>query len=114
GVDRLTTRAENTNLVSILEDLDTDALTLATGRVERHHVGNMDRRLTLDDAARLIGLRIRLGVALDEVGVGNDHAVALHAQHFALLTLAFAGGHDDVVALLDSVHFSFPGSELQA
>jgi len=35
----------------------------------------MDRRLTLDDPARLVGLRIRLGVALDQVDVLHDDAI---------------------------------------
>jgi len=39
----------------------------------------VDRGLALDDAAGLTGLRVRLGVALDQVDVGDDDAIARHA-----------------------------------
>src|SRR3546814_5358567 len=89
---------------SDLEDLGTDAFALARGRIEVHHVGNMDRRLALDHAARLVGLRIRLGVALDDVDVRHDDLVAHDAHHVALLALVLAGGDDHAVTLLDTVH----------
>ncbi|AAW76826.1 hypothetical protein XOO3572 [Xanthomonas oryzae pv. oryzae KACC 10331] len=63
----------------------------------------MDRRFTLDHAAGNACLRVRLGVALDEVGVGDDHAIAVHTHHFTLLTLVLAGVDDDLVAFLDTV-----------
>src|SRR5690606_41434536 len=68
----------------------------------------MDRRFALDHAARLVGLRIRLGVALDQVHVGHDDLVADDAHHVAALALVLAGGDDHVVALLDTVHFASP------
>src|SRR5690606_11039543 len=104
GVDGLTTRAENPYLGSILEDFNADPLTLARGRIERHHVGDVDRCFALHDAARLVGLGIRLGVALDQVDVLHHHPVADHAQHLALLALVLAGDHDDLVALANTVH----------
>src|SRR3546814_2106184 len=64
----------------------------------------MDRRLALDHAARLVGLRIRLGVALDDVDVRHDDLVAHDAHHVALLALVLAGGDDHAVTLLDTVH----------
>src|SRR3546814_13840241 len=73
------------------------------GRIEVHHVGNMDRRLALDHAARLVGLRIRLGVALDDVDVRHDDLVAHDAHHVALLALVLAGGDKHAVPLLDTV-----------
>src|SRR5690606_28216297 len=104
GVDRLTARAEHAQAAPILEDLGTDALALARGRVEMHHVGRVDRRLALDHPAGLVGLRVRLGVALDHVDVRPDDLVAEHAHHVALLALVLAGGDDHAVTLLDSVH----------
>src|SRR5690606_24196005 len=80
------------------------ALALAGGRVEEHHVRNMDRRLALDHAARLVGLRVGLGVALDQVDVGHDDLVAVDAHHVATLALVLAGGDDHVVALADTIH----------
>src|SRR5688572_25204145 len=98
--------AEHANLASILQHLESNALTLARGRVEQHHVGNVDRRLALDHAAGLAGLRVRLGVALDDVDVGHDDFVAGHADHVTLLALVLAGDDDNLVALADTVHLN--------
>src|SRR6476660_1532911 len=109
--DRLTARAEDAQSRSILEHLGCDALALAGGRVEQHHVGNMDRRFALDHAARLDDLRVRLGVALDDVDVRDDDLVAGHAHHFAALALFLYGYHDHLVALADTIHFTLLRSE---
>src|SRR3569623_713628 len=98
--------AEHADLAPIFERLGTHALTLAGGGVERLHIGDVDRGLALDDAAGLVGLRIRLGVALDDVHVGDEHAVAVHAQHVATLALVLAGDHEDLITLADTVHGS--------
>src|SRR3546814_11907583 len=63
-------------------------------------------RFALDHAARLVGLLIRLGVALYQVHVGHDDLVAGDAHHVATLALVLAGDDDHVVALLDTVHFA--------
>src|SRR3546814_3605018 len=59
---------------------------------------------SLEHAAWLCGLRVGLGVALDDVDVGHDDLVAMHAHHVAALALVLAGGDHHVVALLDSHH----------
>src|SRR5690606_20203239 len=101
--DRLATRAEHAQPPSILEHLGTDALALAGGRVEQHHVRHVDRRLALDHATGLAGLGVGLGVALEDVDVRHDDLVAEHAHHVAGLALVPAGDHDDLIALLDSI-----------
>src|SRR3546814_14493151 len=64
----------------------------------------MYRRLTFDDPAGLLRLRIRLGVTLDDAHVLDDQLLAQHAQHFTLLALVGAGGNDYLVALANTVH----------
>src|SRR5678815_2650783 len=103
--DGFTTRAEHAQAGSILEHLGCNALTLARGRVEQHHVRNMDRGFALDHAARLVCLGVGLGVALDDVDVGHDDLIAGHAHDVAALALVLAGGDDHFVTLLDTVHF---------
>ena len=49
-------------------------------------------------------LRIRLGVALDDVDVGDDHAIAVHTHHVTTLALVLAGDDDHLVAFLYTVH----------
>src|SRR6476620_6247670 len=105
AVDCFTTGADHTQFASILQDLETDALALARRRVEEHHVRNVDRRFALDHAAGLAGLRVRLGVALDDVDVGDDDLVAGHAHHVTTLALVLAGDDDHLVALAYTVHF---------
>src|SRR5690606_31818410 len=76
-----------------------------------HHVGCVDRRFALDHATGLVDLRVRLGVALDQVDVRDDHLVTEHAHNVALLALVLAGGDDHAVTLLDTVHVCFLRSE---
>src|SRR5688572_5343831 len=103
-VNRFAGRAEHAHLAPVLERLEADALALVRSRVEQHHVGNVDRSLALDDAARLVGLGVRLRVALDEVHVLHDDLVVEHAQDLALLTLVLAGDHDYLITLADTFH----------
>src|SRR5690606_40675730 len=79
---------------------------LAGGGIEQHHVGDVDRRLTLDDATGHASLGIRLGVTLDQVDVLHDDAVAGHTHNLTLLALVGAGDDDHLVALADTVHSS--------
>jgi hypothetical protein len=67
----------------------------------------MDRSFTLDHAAGNACLRVRLGVALDDIQAGDDHAVAVNANDFALLALVLAGIDDNLVALLDTVSHDY-------
>src|ERR1700732_1170574 len=92
-VDLLAGAAENAHLAAVGKRLETDALALARRTVEQCDVGEMDGRLALDDAAWLVGLRIRLRVALDQVDVLHENAIFRDARHFALLALVFAGDH---------------------
>ena len=67
------------------------------------HVRGVQRRLPLDHAALDLALRIRLGVALDEVHALDHHAVLLgqHLEHASLLAAVLARHHRDGVVLLD-------------
>src|SRR5487761_1296061 len=78
---------------------------LVRGGVEQLHIGEMDRSFTLDDTAGLGGLRVRLGVTLDQIHVGDEYAIVCNTQHIAALTLVFAGDHEDLITLTDTVHF---------
>src|SRR5690348_8274824 len=104
GVNHFAGSAEHADLAPVAERLAAHALTLAGSGVEQHDIGDMDGCLALDDAARLVELRIRLGVALDQVEVLHEHAIADHARDFAALALALARGHDHLIAFSDSVH----------
>src|SRR5690348_2112438 len=104
GVNHFAGSAEHADLAPVAERLAAHALTLAGGGVEQHDIGDMDGCLALDDAARLVELRVRLGVALDQVEVLHEHAIADHARDFAALALALARDHDHLVAFSDSVH----------
>src|SRR3546814_13647536 len=87
------------HLATIVELLEADAGGLPRLRVGQHDVREVQRRLALDDPARL-GLR-RPGVALDHVHAADQDAVLLRqdAQHPAGLALVAAGGHHHTVAL---------------
>src|SRR5215475_1566840 len=104
GVRLLAAAAEHAHLAAVVERLETDALALAGRAVDQHHVRLVDRRLALDDAARLVRLRVRLRMALDDVDVLHEHAVVRDAQHFALLALVFAGDHDDLITFAYTIH----------
>jgi hypothetical protein len=64
-------------------------------------VRDVNCRLTLHDAARLAGPRLRM--PLHHVDALNDDAIvcAHDTQHFAALALVFSGQDDDLVALFD-------------
>src|SRR3546814_10760153 len=90
------------HLATIVELLEADAGGLPRLRVGQHDVREVQRRLALDDPARL-GLR-RPGVALDHVHAADQDAVLLRqdAQHLAGLALVAACGHHHTVALPDA------------
>ena len=65
-----------------------DAGVLAATGADHHHIGNVDGSLFFHDAALDVFRRIRARVALDDVGVLDDHAVLArvdreHAAAFA-------------------------------
>src|SRR5205085_12457409 len=76
-----------------------DARAFAAGRVERHDVAQVDRRILLDPAALRIALR-RPHVLPDAVDPFDDYAVLAgqDAQHLAALALVGAGNDDHGVA----------------
>src|SRR5690242_20239588 len=97
-------RTEHAHLAPVAERLAAHAFALAGGEVVQHDVGNVDRCLALDDAARLLRLRVGLGVALDHVYVLHEHAIAGDTGDLAMLTLVPAGDHEHRVAFPDPVH----------
>src|SRR5438309_1181020 len=96
---------EDANLLAISQNLDTHAIGLAGGGVEKRDVGLLDRHRLVDDTARGALQRIRLHVLLGDVDAFDDEQ--LFADAFgdsAALALVATGGHDDLVALADLVH----------
>src|SRR5665213_1980427 len=89
------------HLAAVLENLEADAGRKLRPRIDMGDVGDVDRRLLLDDAAGLA--RALAGMALDQVDALHDGAIGLahHAQHLARLALVAAGDDDHLVALLD-------------
>src|SRR5690242_18898436 len=89
------------HLAAIIEEAIADPRRLLRFRIDMGDVRDVDRRLALDDAARLAGPRRR--VALHHIDALHDDAVlrTLHAQHLAALALVAAGQDDHLVALLD-------------
>src|SRR5690242_12376303 len=103
-------RTEHAHLAPVAERLAAHAFALAGGEVVQHDIGNVDRGLALDYAARLLCLRVRFGVALDHVDVLHEHAVAVDAGDLAVLALVLARDHEHRVAFADTIHDGFPYS----
>src|SRR5579864_5794346 len=82
------------HLAAVLEEFVADPRRLVRFRIEMGDIRDMDRRLLLDDAARLAGGGTRM--ALDHVHALDEHAVlvAQHAQHLAAPALVTAGDDD--------------------
>src|SRR6185437_3063914 len=97
-------RTEHANLAPVPERLAAHAFALAGGEVVQHDIGNVERGLAFHDAARLLCLRVRLGVALDHVDVLHEHALARDAGDLAVLALVLARDHEHRVAFSNSVH----------
>src|SRR5690242_14184843 len=89
------------HLAAVIEEAIANPRRLLRFRIDMRDVRDMDRRLALDDAARLA--RPRRRVALHHVDALHDDAVvgAHDAQHFAALALVPTAEDDDLVALLD-------------
>src|SRR5665213_1522291 len=87
-----------------LEELEADAVALAGGGIDQHHVRAVERHLLLDDAAGLALHGVGPLVLLHAVDT-LDHYLGLEdAQHRAALALVLAGGDDHQVALADLLH----------
>src|SRR5215468_7742731 len=85
----------------VVEDLEPDARRLAALGIGEADVGDVDRRLLVDDPTGIAGRRAR--VALHHVHALHEHArfLAQHPQHLAGLALVLAGPDDHLVALPD-------------
>src|SRR4030065_1561943 len=96
---------ENTNAATIFQGLDAGALALAGDCVKQHHVGNVNRRLFLHDAAGHVLGRVGAGMAFDHVYIFDQHAIVRqHAQYRAALALVFPGIDDHLIALANLFH----------
>src|SRR5690348_1903849 len=75
---------------------------IAALRIDQHHVGDVNRRLHLDDPALLLG-RARLAVLLHDVHALHDDATLLRvdADHFPALPLVVAAHDLHLVAAHD-------------
>src|SRR5690606_29774521 len=91
-VDDFAGRLGETHLAAVAQRLEPDPGRLAGLGVEMGHVGDVDRRLLLLDAAG--GALGRPVVALDHVDALHDHPVLRRQdlQDLALLALVAAGG----------------------
>src|SRR5918998_2165543 len=101
GIDQISRALGEPHLAPVIQNLESDPGRLAVLRVREGQIGQVDRRLLLDDAALLVhGLAL---VTLDEVDAAHEGAVFLrhHLEHFAGAALVAAGQDDDLVALLD-------------
>src|SRR5664279_5082728 len=96
---------EESDLASVLEHTEADAVGLLRDRIPDRDVGDVDRHFLGDDAARLVLHRVRLRVLLDLVDAVHDHVpVVDDLRHVTALALVPAGDDDDVVAFLDLAH----------
>src|SRR6185312_4337788 len=89
------------HLAAVIEEAIADAGRLLRFRIDMGDVRDVDRRLALDDAARLARPRRRM--ALHHVDTLHADAVlrAHDAQHLAALAFVPTGQDDHLVALLD-------------
>src|SRR5499427_9483562 len=99
-VDEFARPAGDPGLLAVGERTHTDPGGLVRLRIHQHHVRQVDRPLTLDDAA-LPELLSRALVLLDHVDVLHEDAALVpeHTQDLALLPALLARHHDDRVAL---------------
>src|ERR1700730_7686911 len=98
-VEELVATPADAYCASVLEPAMADARRLVAAAADRQHVGQVDRGLALDDAARALD-PARLGVALHHVDALDQHALAVgeHAEDLAgLAALAPRHDHDRVV-----------------
>src|SRR5471030_887884 len=87
------------------QELESDPVALAGGRVQQHHVGDMQRHLLVDDPALLVLHRVGTLVLLHAVqALDEDLAALVDAKHAAALALFPAGRDDHHVAFADLLH----------
>src|SRR6202012_4068004 len=95
-------------------NLNADASRLAVLGVDQHHVGDVNRPLALDHAARLLAGRGLGGalVALDDVEAldVDPLLLGLHPQHPAALAAVLAADHDDLVVSPDPCRHGYSTS----
>src|SRR4029450_6175545 len=89
------------HLAAVFQHAESDAAGTSGLRVHMCEIGNVDRRLLLDDAPPRLGARP--GVALDRVDALDDrpHLLRHDLENLAGLALAAAGQDDHLVALAD-------------
>src|SRR5690606_248457 len=105
GVHHFAVGLEDAHLAAVLERLHADAVALARGRVEQHHVRLVDRHRLVDDAACLALHRVGAHVLLHDVHALDDQVrVVDAAQHRAALALVTSGDDDHFIALSDLAH----------
>src|SRR5690606_38933228 len=103
-------RLEDTDFLAVF-NLEANAVCLVGFAVENGDVGDVQRRLLLDDTALNAGHRVRLGMALDQVDSTDDHtAVSENLEHLSALALVFAGDDDDLVVATNLLHAATPYS----
>src|SRR4029453_18536715 len=87
----------DTNLAPVAHALVSDPARLVALLAEHHEVRDRDGGLLLDDPALHLLLRVRLGVALDDVHALDERAVLLriHAQDAPALALVLARNDED-------------------
>jgi hypothetical protein len=95
-------------LLAILERPVSYARRFIAFIADYHHVGDMDRRLELDNSG-LPGLTLGLGMPLYHVKAFHDHFIFIMQgfAHFALLAPVLAGYNEHIVILLN-LHLRAP------
>src|SRR6266498_1761649 len=89
------------HLAAVFQHAKAHSARSPTPRVHMREIGNVDRRLLLDDAAVCLGARP--SVALDRVDALDDrpHLLRHDLENLAGLALAATGQDDHLVALAD-------------
>src|SRR5215510_9066864 len=100
-VDHFARTAGEPNLAPILQRLVTDSGGFAGLRIDMSDIGNMNRQLLLDDAARFAHPLASMSFG-DMHTLDDDARLAgKHAQHLSRPPLIAPGDDDHIVALLD-------------
>src|SRR3569833_3187249 len=68
---------EIAHLLAVFQHLDPGAVGAALGGIEQRDIRDVNRRLSLDEAAGRAAIGITLGVALDHVDVLHHHAIVV-------------------------------------
>src|SRR5512144_2723093 len=113
-VDELAVRLVEADLAAVLEHADADAVGLLRHRIPHGDVGDVERHLLRDDAARLVLHRVRTLVLLHLVHSADDDVRLGDPRDLAALALVAARDDDHVVALPDLAHCLNPQASATA